>query len=360
MSVTVVTQREVPYLPCLLTDQITNNILWADKTINDWVSLSFCIRFYNSLMAVCIRNNATIIHDHGLWLPNNIASWRASLRLNLPLVVQPHGMLERGAFRYKKCIKSLFLKIYQRRILQDATVLVVTSKHEAEGCRRMGLRTPSVVVPIGIDLPQFSDDGRSPPLQNSNEKVLLFLSRLHPIKGLELLIDAWAAVRPSGWKVIVAGAEDEDVGGYHNKLVERIRRLGLERNFEFLGEVFGDQKDKLFRSADLFILPTLSENFGVVVAEALSYGLPVITTTGAPWSDLVAYSCGWWTDAQVEALAKALHEATEISDEKRKEMGLAGRKYVTRYSWPMVIERLIETYNLTVEKYKRSGSGSRR
>ena len=111
----------------------------------------------------------------------------------------------------------------------------------------------------------------------------------------------------------------------------------------------GEEKDILFRDADLFILPTFSENYGVVVAEALSYGIPVITTKGAPWEGLVSYHCGWWVDIGVEPLAKALREAVSLSGYERRAMGARGRQLVeARYAWSSVAMDMKAVYEWTL------------
>ena len=113
---------------------------------------------------------------------------------------------------------------------------------------------------------------------------------------------------------------------------------------EYLGEVDGEAKTRAYLDADVFVLPTFSENFGVVVAEALAHGLPVITTRGAPWADLETYGCGWWVDIGVEPLVQALREAMALSDDERRAMGERGRDYVRRYDWDNIGQQTIDVY----------------
>jgi len=167
------------------------------------------------------------------------------------------------------------------------------------------------------------------------------LSRIHPKKGLINLIDAWARVRPEGWRLVIAGPDE---GGYQAEVAERIRTSGVGEQVSFVGAVEGEAKAALYRNADLFVLPTFSENFGVVVAEALAYGLPVLTTRGAPWADLETHNCGWWIDTGVEPLAQALREAMALSDEQRHAMGARGRDYVLRYDWGGIAAQTAAVY----------------
>ena len=131
----------------------------------------------------------------------------------------------------------------------------------------------------------------------------MFLSRIHPVKGLMNLVAAWERVRPERWRMVVAGPDE---GNYLAEVETAVQRAGLERNFDFVGPVAGAAKEKLYREADLFILPTFSENFGMVVTEALSYGVPVITTKGAPWKGLVDHRCGWWLSLWLKPFGRLL------------------------------------------------------
>ncbi len=149
------------------------------------------------------------------------------------------------------------------------------------------------------------------------------MGRIHRSKGLLNLVQAWAKVRPPNWKIILAGPDEEN----HRAEVEAaISQNHLGGVFEFTGLVDGQHKWDLYQRADLFILPTFTENFGLTVAEALAVGVPVITTHGAPWADLENYRCGWWVEIGAAPLAEALRQATSITEETRNEMGQRGRE----------------------------------
>jgi glycosyltransferase involved in cell wall biosynthesis len=228
--------------------------------------------------------------------------------------------------------------LYQKRDLAAARVLCATSMDEATSMRECGLEQAVAVVPIGVHVPEL----RGRRCEKSGPRTALFVSRIHPVKGLLLLVEAWKRVRPRDWRVIVAGPDE----GGHRRVVEKaVGAAGLERVFEFTGPVRGEAKEALFQGADFLILPTMSENFGVVVAEALANCLPVITTTGAPWRGLVDHSCGWWVRPKASELANAIHEATELSDRERETMGARGRLWMEReFSWPSVAQRMLSVY----------------
>jgi glycosyltransferase involved in cell wall biosynthesis len=210
---------------------------------------------------------------------------------------------------------------------------------EADHLRALGLTAPIAVVPNGVPLP---DTWKQRAPSNGQPRQALFLSRIHPKKGLLNLMDAWAAVRPSGWRLVVAGPDEQ---GHRAEVERRARAQGVAADVTFTGPVDDDAKWALYRASDLFVLPTFSENFGVVVAEALACGVPALTTTGAPWRVLAAARCGWWVAPEVAALTDALRDATARSDAERLAMGQRGRALVeARFSWNQVAADLHAAY----------------
>ncbi len=304
-------------------------------------------------------------------------------------------MLEPWSLKTKWLKKRIARFLYQDRDLKKAAALHATAESEAEQFRRLGFRQPIIISPNGVDIP-----GEMPPRAHraDGRKTILFLSRVHPKKGLLELIEAWGKVKGGGagdrgretkqrqsaeavgsnqgprkqtnalmnsrtnelldWHVEYAGP---DYGGHLHAVQKRIKELGVESDFTYLGDLNDLEKWSAYRRADIFVLPTYSENFGIVVAEALAAGVPVITTRGAPWSELegtygdtVAASrrvkaecgrCGWWIDIGVEPLAEALKEAMRLSDEERRTMGENGRRLVeAKYTWPAIAEQMKAAY----------------
>lgn len=291
-----------------------------------------------------------LIHDNGLWLPVNHWAASAARRYRIPLIIQPHGMLEPWAIQHKGSKKRLALALYQRRDLATARVLVATAEQEYVNLRGLGLCQPIAIIPNGVPLPDADAVLARPPRPAGTPRTVLFLSRVQGKKGLLNLIDAWAQVRPAGWRLQIAGPEED---GHLAEVLARARQAGVSEAVEYAGVVDGAAKTALYHGADLFVLPTFSENFGVVVAEALAHGLPVITTHGAPWADLPAFGCGWWIPIGVEPLAGALREALALSDAERAAMGERGLSYVRRYDWAAIAGDMAAVYRWVLGRGER-------
>lgn len=282
--------------------------------------------------------NPDIVHIHALWSPWLYRLYRWAKVKSLPIVWSPHGMLTPWALSQKRLKKALALALYQKRGLRGADLLHVTASSEAEDVRRVGLKNLLAEIPLGVDVP-----ARLPKHEPGPVRTALFVSRVHPKKGLFDLVDAWATLRPRGWRVIVAGPSYQG----HGALVEaRARAAGIpEAEFRLIGPIYGVEKDCLYAQADLFVLPTYSENFGSVVIEALAQGCPVLTTTGTPWEDLVKRRCGWWIEPGAAPLVEALQEVLLMPSSILREMGANGYAWVREaYGWEAVGRKMAEAY----------------
>ena len=286
----------------------------------------------NSILALqkCIHSGQfDVVHVHGLWSP--ILAWGGLLARmkRIALFISPHGCLEPWALKHKQFKKQLALMLYQRRILRSASLLVATSKQEVNSIRGTGFHQYVAQIPNGVE--KIADSYQP---SHKPTHTILFLSRVHPQKGLGDLVTAWARIKQTGWRVVIAGPSEES---YQAEIKRMSEDLGVGSDFEFIGLVTGDAKERCFANADIFVLPTYSENFGIAIAEALARGLPVITTTGAPWQDLVTHECGWWIEPNPAALANALSSAMGLPKETLVQMGERGRQLVTsQYSWDTI------------------------
>lgn len=293
-----------------------------------------------------------VIHDHGVWLPSNHGVARGARRLNRPRVVSPRGMLEPWALRHRRWKKKMAWWLYQRADLQSAAVLHATAEAEAAQFRQLGLHPPIRIIANGIALPEHAPDKRKP----DGRRTALFLGRLHRKKGLPLLVEAWARVKPPGWRMRVVGP-DED--GHRAEIAALVAAAGLGEIWEMPGPVNDADKWRCYAEADLFLLPSHSENFGMAVAEAMAAGLPVITTRACPWEGVRTRRCGWWVEPAAESLAAALREACALPGSELASMGERGREWMrSDFSWSKVAEEMASLYE-SLPGEVRHGRGHR-
>ena len=316
---------------------------WNMVESGSQLSLKLGVPVRRALLRHIIECKPSLIHSHGLWLPVNHWVARAARRHGIPLLIHPRGMLETWALNYRGWKKRLALRLYQRRDLEAAALFFATAEQEADNIRRLGLRQPVAIIPNGVELPVLDQNGyRNQRLSlPGTSRNAVFMSRIHPKKGLLNLVEAWGRVRPADWRLRLAGPDE---GGHLAEVMQRIRALGLEASVEYVGEVEGDTKAALFATADLFVLPSFSENFGVVVAEALAHEVPVITTRGTPWEGLVHHGCGWWAEPTVDALAAALQQAMNMEPASLLAMGEKGREYAREFDWSRLAQQTADVY----------------
>lgn len=284
------------------------------------------------------KEKPDLVHINGIWTPQNWLFQKAANQLGIKVVLSPHGMLESYILNRHPLKKKIAMLLYQDKAIRKANYLHVTAQMELNQIHRLGYKVPAFVIPNGIDL---SEVKQKESLRDSI-KDILFLSRVHPKKGIEILIEAVSLLPNVSFKVIVAGEGEPD---YVEHLKQMTRDKGVDSMFSFTGGIYGDRKWELYQQADLFVLPTYSENFGIVVAEALATGIPVITTTGTPWHELETEHCGWWIELSVENLAKAIREALTAGPDKLQAMGLRGQKLVKeKYDIGAVAKEMVDLY----------------
>jgi glycosyltransferase involved in cell wall biosynthesis len=289
-----------------------------------------------------------LIHLHGIW------GWKIHLAAKMarqkcvPYIIAPRGMLEPWSLAQKKWKKRLAMWLFQRRDLQCAAALHATAESEAEQFRKLGFGNKIIVSQNGVNLPTKSIHASTPASDsNAEPRRALFVSRMHPKKGVLELVEVWAKARLEGWVCeLVYTLNGEEELAYEAKVRARVKELGLSQSFVFTGALDDERKWEAYGRADLFVLPTYSENFGIVVAEALWAGVPVITTKGAPWEELESRQCGWWIDLPpTNSLMEALTAATVLPRNELVSMGQNGKRLVEeKYTWKAVCEKMIAGY----------------
>ena len=314
-----------------------------------------------TLLPHLLSSDPDVLHVHGIWKYPSVAVNQWHKRTGQPYIVSPHGMLEPWALQNSRLKKRLAMWLYEKACLSNATCLRATSMMEVESIRSAGLRNQIALIPNGVEmppesavrvLPGFSSSGGESGLDGvPKTRTALFLSRIHPKKGLLNLVEAWRQVAPVGWRLSIVGPDE---GGHLAEVQCAVKLAGLDGSVDFPDEAWGDDRWNFYRDADLFVLPTFSENFGLVIAEALACGVPVITTRGTPWEELLTKQCGWWIDIGVEPLVTALKDAISKLPTETNAMGLRGREWVTgQYSWEPISKMMTVTFQWL------AGSGSK-
>lgn len=295
-----------------------------------------------------------LAHVHGMWLYPSWKFCREALRQGRPLVISPHGSILPPSLRksgWKKWLATLFC---DGPHVRQATLLHATSIPEMESIRRYGYRGPVACIPNGIDPPPATVVDRRPALRAEFEgrwpelrgkRVVLYFSRIEPIKGVSHLAHAWAdlARLHPDWHLVIAGPDER---GHLRQVTDVLAAGGVLDRTTVTGAIYDDAREGLFATADLLVLPTLSENFGMVIGEALGHGLPVLTTHGAPWSGIEEHGCGWWIPVGREPLTTTLAVALSRPAAALREMGDRGRAWICgEQTWDRVAHRMADAYD---------------
>jgi glycosyltransferase involved in cell wall biosynthesis len=283
-----------------------------------------------------LNEKKIIVHFHGVWIPKFYPYFLLALYTNTSYIISPHGSLEPGALRQKFFKKYIARKLFFNFFLSNAISFWACSEKELISIKSLFPKAQVDIVPIGVDIPS-----QEPLLHYVNvlkqQRIILVISRLNPGKGLINLVKAWNSIRDENWHFIIAGPDDE---GYQKKIEEEITKLNLTNFFTFLGYINSIQRDHLYRNADLFVLPSLSENFGIVVAEAMSYGLPVLTTNETPWTYVGLNRGCLCVGTNPCELSQGLINMMSINDTERFTMAIASRKFIEKnFAW-LTIARL--------------------
>ncbi len=279
-----------------------------------------------------------VLHAHGVWIPQTVWAVRWAVPQGIPVVLSPHGMLTTWSVRHQRWKKRLAWYLYQKRALRSATVIHATAEDEASDVRAFARCRDICVIPNGIEIPPAPADAR----RLAGARTIGFLGRLHPKKGVAELLRGWAKVQREGGRLLIAGPDEN---GYRNELEALVRELGLAHSVEFLGLLNAEERAQFFARLSVFVLPSFSENFGLVVPEALAAGVPCIASLGTPWSEMVNQRCGWWVENTPESLAEVLRSVMETDSAALCAMGRRGRAWVEdAFGWGSVARRYVGLY----------------
>jgi glycosyltransferase involved in cell wall biosynthesis len=322
----------------------------ASKHLAYWPGLSALRALRSAIRTV------DLVHLHGLWnLPTSAAALLAR-KSKLPFVITPHGMLDRWSLRHHPTRKKLYAAVLERRNLDTAAAIHFFNPEERDEARDFGIRAPTFLLPNGVDLEQFDGlPGREALSRQypdtAHRKLILFLGRLHPKKGLPLLIDAMARLTAHRRDVqlIVAGPDE---AGHRAQLEALIRHHRLEEHVLFTGPVVGEQKRLLLGSADLFVLPSHQEGDSVAVKEALAAGLPAVITSPCHFRQVSEAAAGIVVQPVVDEIYGALERLCS-DDALRRHMASNARPLIERhFRWDLLGRELVQHYRDVLARHR--------
>lgn len=300
---------------------------------------------------------ADIIHNNSFWMFPNVYPFNAikkSENTRCKLVNAPRGTLAEWSLKHHWLQKKLFGWFGGQYAAMAATDMWhATCEKEYEEIRALGYRQPVAIVPIGMDLPELKPrNALNAWNRDRRNKRVVFFGRLHKVKAIDNLILAWEKICSQlppnssvcsvvqNWELVIAGPD----GGIRGYLEEMVADRKIPR-VSFVGEINGQSKYEFLSAADIYVLPSHTENFGITVAEALACGTPVIASQGTPWQGVERERCGRWVPIGVEPLAAALKKMMVMDNDERRYMGERAREWMARdFSWKGIGAKMKEAY----------------
>lgn len=301
-----------------------------------------------------LSSQTDLIHGHGLWLSTNWATGIIARKLKKPVIISLHGALNPNALLHSRMKKQIAGIVFDNSNLKTACCFQANSESEYLAIRSYGLNNPIAVVPHGVNNAFFKQLPSSDSLRLRygipvGKKIVMFMSRISWEKGLEDLAEAWNTISSNSqdWVLLIVGQGNKD---YVNQLKALFKsRSGGDRVI-WTGMLTGTDKLAAYAAASLFVLPSHTENFSLVIAEALAAGLPVVTTQGTPWSELVEKQCGWWVPIGATSLSIALREALALPEAERRKMGDNGKALIaSKYTWDQIACQMIDVYKWVLD-----------
>lgn len=306
-----------------------------------------------------LLDEVELAHLHTPWEPSNLQIMRVLRKQGIPYIVTVHGMLDDWSMQRKSLKKRAYLSLYGRELFEHATTVHLTAESESEQASRwVPIGDRETVQCYALDLTSYDPlPGPGPaykayPAICPEKKKILFLSRIHPKKGVELLLQAGALLRDEGLPIqlLIAGPGEE---GYINRLKALAQDLGIGAQTEFLGMVRGIEKRSLFQLSDVFVLPTYQENFGLVIAEAMACGTPVVTTRGTDIWREIERGGARIADINAESLANQMRDF--VTDKQiRDQVGQQGLHFIRNWlDRDNVVQGYERMYRDTIQKGPR-------
>jgi len=301
---------------------------------------------WSSVANKWFKNNTEyydIFHTNGLWMFPNVMPLKLAFKHGKKCVISPRGTISKEALKFSKIKKLIFYIFFQRSILNKVDLIHVTSEDELKDVRKFGLNQPITIIPNGVDIPKIEYK------KDSKIFKLIYLGRIHPKKGLENAIQAWSSVEKlfPNWVFEIAGLGETK---YENNIKKIISDTG-SKSIKYIGPVYGKEKIKFIQTADILIMPSYNENFGMVAAEAMSNNTPVICGINTPWTKVTEVDCGWHIPNDSISIEKTFLKVFKMSKIELLQKGKNGRLWMRKeYSWEEVATKMLLSYEWLISK----------
>lgn len=281
---------------------------WFKRTLNLSFGLALYL-FHN-------RGQGNIYHVHNLWNAVPLITYILGRFTKTSFVVSPRGSLYKWSLSQGKFRKKIAWHIFQKRMLNSACFVHVTAESEKQALLDLGIISPIYVIPNVLSFTGVQDIS----IKSNDTINVLFASRLHPKKGIEILLDAWAhfsVINPSATLTICGGGDKS----YTDSLKQKVIDTNIKNSVSFIGHVADqDELNRYYKCADLFVLPSYSENFGMCILEAMANGCAILTTTNTPWGSILDENFGWWVELNELNLRTALIDFSQLDLNQRHQL----------------------------------------
>lgn len=292
---------------------------------------------------------ADIVHVHAIW---NFPTWyamREAHRAGVPYIVAPQGSLEDWALGRGRLLKAFYASVAEKPYFDRAAAIQALTTTEASQCRRFGIKAPVMILPNGVDLASVDRKNGKADLRAelslpADAVLFLFLGRVFPKKGLDLLVPAFARLSASRTNVVLLIAGDDGGTGYRASIERLVHSHRIGARTHFLGEVAGDRKFAILRDADIFVLSSYSEGLPVAVLEAMACGCPVVVTRNCNVSEVQDREAGWLVDSNGESVFAGLSEAYKSAEERQRRGENARRLVEETFTWDRIASESIRFY----------------
>jgi glycosyltransferase involved in cell wall biosynthesis len=293
------------------------------------------------------KDNPDVIHINGIWMYTSYVNKSYTAKYNKPYIISPHGMLDPWITHTRAWKKKIGLFLYEKEHLANAACIHALTDAEYKSIRSFGCKNPIAIIPNGVHLPRYENLTATENFswKEDNRKNVLFLSRLHPKKGLDNLIKAWARIgeHRKSWKLVIAG-ESKDKS-YINSLKKLQSELYLENDVIFIGSQFNRAKELCFKSSDAFILPSFSEGMPIAALEAWSHRLPSLLTKECNMPEGFERNASIEIEPNVESIVKGLEKLFLLSENELEQMKTNAYELVKqKYTWDSIGKQMNDVY----------------